>query len=123
MRRHAILVGLILLAVSLVTAASLHRLLRPHRPELERKAAELDRGRGIVPVQYPPQYYPYRQAPYPYAAAPYGYAPPAAPPPPPKASLCVTSAGQCALPPNATLAVGSPCTCYSPYGTYFGVAR
>jgi len=53
MRRHAILVGLILLAVSLVTAASLNRLLRSHPQELERKAAELDRERGIVPVSIP----------------------------------------------------------------------
>lgn len=147
MHRHprpAILGSLILLAVSLLTVTAINpveccrfisRSIRPHLQESERKGSELDTGgrgtlghtfravpdcgspRGILAVQYqyPPQYY--RPPTYQYPA-PYGYVPQ---PPPQLATSCVTSAGACPL--AMALTVGSPCTCYSPYGTYFGVAR
>jgi hypothetical protein len=37
------------------------------------------------------------------------------------ATTCTTPHGQCPVPPNTP--VGSPCTCYTPLGTYLGTAR
>jgi hypothetical protein len=74
---------------------------------------------GASQAQYPPRFYPYPPVPtYPYAYS-YQAAPPQQPPPP--TVDCYTSAGQCVLP--APVPSGSTCTCYSPFGTYFGVAR
>lgn len=73
------------------------------------------------PPQNPYQYLPPRYPPPGYP--PSNYPPPTYQQPPPlaRAHACVTSSGQCPLSENAV--VGTPCTCYSPYGTYFGVAQ
>jgi hypothetical protein len=74
--------------------------------------------RLLIPVQYPNPYYQYRP--------PQGYYPPPGypvQPPPQRATICLTSAGQCVLPLTVAIAVGSSCTCYSAYGALFGVAR
>jgi hypothetical protein len=147
--RRAILGRMVLLGVSFVIAVDpvvrIHS--RPPRVDFQQydragpaagpecgmnagSSSTTDRNSGtserIVPIQYynppavPPQYS-YRPAPYPYPASPYQQYQP--PPEAPKATTCVTSAGQCGLNPRIYLPIGSSCTCSSPYGTYFGVAR
>lgn len=92
----------------------------------EREIAEI-----CSPERFPRQEAPYDQAPPPYPQQRY----PAAPYPqqqypqqqypqeqyPQAAQFCVTSAGACQM--MVVLPVGSPCTCYMPYGVFHGVAR
>jgi len=136
--RHAIVGSLVLIAFNLSTTICYveSRHLASGAPHLSQQDDEKGSGLGsdreswtlktkedllaseqIAQIPYPPGYYP----PYnPYSPPAYR---PQYQPPPQRASICTTSAGPCPLPVTIFVAVGSPCTCYSAYGTFFGVAR